>query len=275
MAEDFFVRFWGVRGSIAASSPATMRYGGNTSCLEIRCNGHLMMFDCGTGGRLLGNTLCDAAPLDFDIFLSHTHLDHIVGLPFFGPFYDARNRCRIHAGNLLPERKLQDVLAEMMKAPLFPVSPDVFRADIQYLDFRPGDVMRPCAGVTVRTGLLNHPDRAVGYRVESNGRSICYVSDTEHRDGEVDDGIASLIAGADIVIYDAMYTDEEYDCHRGWGHSTWRAGVALCAAAKAKTLVLFHHEPGHDDNFMDGLAREAAAARPGTLVAREGMLLRP
>jgi phosphoribosyl 1,2-cyclic phosphodiesterase len=274
-ADDFYVRFWGVRGSIASASPNTTRYGGNTVAVEVRCGKHMLMIDCGSGARFLGNELCDAAPLEMDIFLSHTHYDHINGLPFFGPLFDKRNFCRINAGHLLPERTLKDVLADFMKSPFFPVPPAVFGARIEYLDFTAGATFEPRPNVRVRTAPLNHPDRATGYRIEYAGHAICYVSDTEHPAEGIDGKIAKLIQGADIVIYDAMYTEAQYDRCRGWGHSTWQAGVELCAAAGAKTLVLFHHNPDNDDNAMDAIAREVDRARPGSLVAREGMVLRP
>jgi phosphoribosyl 1,2-cyclic phosphodiesterase len=129
--------------------------------------------------------------------------------------------------------------------------------------------------VVVRTAPLNHPNRATGYRVEYNGKSICYVTDTEHAPGKPDENILRLIKGADIVIYDSTYTDEEYPKYVGWGHSTWQEGVRLCDKAKSGRLVVFHHDPTHDDTFMDGIAAAAAKARPNTVVAREGLTLSP
>jgi phosphoribosyl 1,2-cyclic phosphodiesterase len=129
--------------------------------------------------------------------------------------------------------------------------------------------------VTLRTAPLNHPNRATGYRIEYQGKSICYVTDTEHVPGAPDANVLSLIDGADLVIYDSTYTDEEYPRFKGWGHSTWQEGARLCDAAKAKRLVIFHHDPAHDDAFMDGIAADAERVRPGTVVAREGLTLSP
>ena len=272
---DFLVRFWGVRGSVACPSPETVRYGGNTSALEVRCGGHTLLFDAGTGIRYLGRTLAKEAPLDVDLFLTHTHFDHVCGLPFFGPFFDPRNRFRLHAGHLAPERDLRYVLTEMMMAPLFPVPLEIFGARLSFHDFTCGDVLTPHPGITVRTAALNHPDRATGYRVEFNGRSICYVTDTEHVPGKPDENILRLIEGADIAIYDAMYTDAEHVARVGWGHSTWQEGARLCAAAGVRTYVVFHHDPDHDDEFMDAIAQEVAEVFPGAIVAREGLVLRP
>lgn len=272
---DFFVRFWGVRGSLACPGPETVRYGGNTSCLEVRCGPHLLIFDAGTGLRPLGDALMREEPVDADLFFSHTHLDHIVGLPFFKPIYSHRNTIRLWAGHLLPEHSLKDVVRSMMKAPLFPVPIDLFNSGPSFNDFRCGDRLEPKPGVSIVTGRLSHPDRATGYRIEYADKSICYVTDTEHRANELDANILALVEGADLFIYDCTYTDEEYPCFVGWGHSTWQQGVRLSEAAGVKTLVAFHHDPSHDDAFMDGIAAAAEKMRPGTLVAREGLVLRP
>jgi phosphoribosyl 1,2-cyclic phosphodiesterase len=272
---DFSVKFWGVRGSIACPGPRTVRYGGNTSCLEVRCGGRLLIFDAGTGLRGLGNCLNGNAAVDAELYLTHTHFDHICGLPFFAPLYSAGNKIRLAAGHLVPDTDLRRVLMEMMIAPLFPIPPSAFKADVDFHDFASGDVLSPGDGITIRTAPLNHPNRATGYRIEFDGRSICYVTDTEHEAGKRDGNIVDLIRGADMVIYDSTYSDEEYPRYRGFGHSTWQEGVRLVEAAAAKTLVIFHHEPNHDDDQMDAIAAAAEKVRPGTVVAREGMVLMP
>jgi phosphoribosyl 1,2-cyclic phosphodiesterase len=271
----FFVKFWGVRGSIACPGPRTVRYGGNTSCLEIRCGGRLLIFDAGTGLRDLGNQLNGNGSVDADLYLTHTHFDHICGLPFFAPLYTAGNKIRLAAGHLQPETDLKRVLMEMMMAPLFPIPPSAFKADVSFQDFMMGDVLTPGDGITIRTGPLNHPNRATGYRIEYGGRSICYITDTEHVDGRRDQRIVDLVQGTHLMIYDSTYSDAEYPRYKGYGHSTWEEGVRLADAASVKTLVIFHHEPSHDDDRMDAIAAEAEKARPGTVVAREGMVLTP
>ena len=273
--EDFLVRFWGVRGSVACAGPETVRYGGNTSSLEIRCGEHLLMFDAGTGFRKLGDSLLAEAPLDADLFLTHTHFDHVVGLPFFKPAFNPDNTFRMWAGHLMPELNLRIVLSEMMMAPLFPVPLEIFAAEISFRDFRMGETLNPKPGVTLRTAPLRHPNGATGYRVEFAGKSICYLTDTEHVDGEPNKNILNLIEGADIAIYDSMFTEEELPRRRGFGHSTWEEGVRLCDAAGVKQFVVFHHDPDHDDAFMDEIAALVEQRRPGSVVAREGMVLRP
>jgi phosphoribosyl 1,2-cyclic phosphodiesterase len=271
----FFVKFWGVRGSIACPGPRTVRYGGNTSCLEIRCGGRLLIFDAGTGLRDLGNQLNGNGSVDADLYLTHTHFDHICGLPYCAPLYTAGNKIRLAAGHLQPETDLKRVLMEMMMAPLFPIPPSAFKADVSFQDFMMGDVLTPGDGITIRTGPLNHPNRATGYRIEYGGRSICYITDTEHVDGRRDQRIVDLVQGTDLMIYDSTYSDAEYPRYKGYGHSTWEEGVRLADAASVKTLAIFHHEPSHDDDRMDAIAAEAEEARPGTVVAREGMVLTP
>jgi phosphoribosyl 1,2-cyclic phosphodiesterase len=273
----FSVRFWGVRGSIACSGPRTTRYGGNTSSLEVRCDDRLLMFDAGTGLRYLGNALASngpaSSPIDADLFLTHTHFDHVCGLPFFRPFFQPNNRFRLWAGHLAEGMTLRRVLGEFMMAPLFPVPPQVFRARMEYREFRPGETLAPGPGIQLRTATLNHPDGATGYRVDFGGRSVCYLTDTEHVPGAPDRNILALIKDADLVIYDSMYTDSEYGTYVGWGHSTWQEGVRLCRAAGAKRLAVFHHDPEHDDDMLDGVARELDKEMPGSFVAKDGLVV--
>jgi phosphoribosyl 1,2-cyclic phosphodiesterase len=272
--DDFLVRFWGVRGSIACPGPSYARYGGNTSCLEVRCGPHLLIFDGGTGLRPLGESL-NQMPVDADLFFTHSHFDHIAGLPFFKALFKKENRLRLWAGHLLPDATLQEVIGTMMKAPLFPVPMGTFTAAVTYQDFRAGDELSPRPGVKIATAPLNHPNNATGYRINYRGRSICYVTDTEHKPGSIDRNIAELCRDADIFIYDCSYTDDEYPRYAGWGHSTWQEGARLADASGVKLFVIFHHDPSHDDAAMDAIADAAAKRRPGSIVAREGMILRP
>ena len=270
----FTVRFWGVRGSIACAGPRTARYGGNTSSLEVRCGEQLLLFDAGTGMRYLGKAL-EATRLDADIYFTHTHFDHVCGLPFFRPMFHPQNRFRLWAGHLRGAMTLRRVLAEFMMSPLFPVPPEVFRSTLEYRDFNAGETLNAGSGVKLRTAALNHPDGSTAYRVDYDGRSFCYVTDTEHVPGSLDRNVLGLIAQSDLVVYDCMYTDDEYRRYVGWGHSTWQEGVRLCRQAGAKRMVVFHHDPDHDDEMLDGIAHEVQKALPGSVVAHEGLVLEP
>jgi len=268
------VRFWGVRGSIACPGAATARYGGNTPCVELRCGERLLIFDGGTGLRALGDALAAVGrTIDADIFLSHCHHDHVAGLPFFSPFHAPENVFRLWAGNLLPTHRLENVMRTLMSPPLFPVTIDTFKANVSYRDFTAGETLAPCTGVMVRTAPLNHPDGATGYRVECGGHVVAYLTDNEMSAGVPDPRLVELARGADLAIYDCTFTDEEIGAKVGWGHSTWRQGLRLADLAGVTTLCLFHHAPEHDDGMMDKIATEAAALRPGTLVAREGAVI--
>ncbi|MEQ8370193.1 MAG: MBL fold metallo-hydrolase [Alphaproteobacteria bacterium] len=274
----FTVRFWGVRGSIACPGPETLRYGGNTSCLEVRCGERLLIFDAGTGIRRLGQALdrqaaADGAPLDADIYFSHSHFDHVCGLPFFSSIYNPANTFRLWGGHLGPDMTLREVLCELMMAPLFPIPVEAMASRVVFHDFTCGETLDAGDGIRLVTAPLNHPNGAVGYRIEFGGRAICYVTDTEHPAAGRDENILKLIEGADYFIYDSTYTDEEYPAHKGWGHSTWQEAVRLATAAGVRTCVIFHHDPGHDDAMMDRIAAAAETMRPGTIVAREGMIL--
>ena len=268
------IRFWGVRGSIACPGPETVRYGGNTPCIEVRCGNHVVIFDGGTGLRALGNELVkDKSIRECDIFLTHCHLDHVTGLPFFAPLFVDDYRVRIWAGNLLPRDNIERVIRRLMSSPLFPVEVEIFKSEIEFHDFSSGDVLSPYEGVTLRTALLDHPDGASGYRLEYGGRVFSVISDTEGYPGKRDKELLSLARDADLIVYDSTFTEEELATRQGWGHSTWMRGIRLANEASVKQLCLFHHDPSHDDDFMDKLAADANGARPGTIAAREGQII--
>ena len=267
------VKFWGVRGSIACPSANHIKYGGNTSCIEINAGGHRLVLDAGTGIRGLGKTYLADDVSHIHILLTHTHWDHINGFPFFVPAYDPRRSVHIMAGHLRGSEGIQNVLAAQMDNPMFPVPLSAMQAKMVFEDFEAGDSFNIFDDVLVRTAPLNHPNGATGYRIEYKGRSVCYVSDTEHVPGKLDQNILGLIEGADLVIYDSTYTEEEFPGKIGWGHSTWNEGVKLCREAGAKSIAIFHHDPEHEDDFMDKLGEEAKAVWDGAFVAREGMEL--
>lgn len=267
---SFTVRFWGVRGSVPTPGPETIRYGGNTACVEVMCGGHRIVIDGGTGLRVLGRAMADEGSVRADILLSHTHLDHIEGFPFFLPAFIPGNQFRIWAGHLLPAATLEQTLGRLMSAPLFPVPLETFGPQVRYYDFRAGDRLVLSDRILVRTTMLDHPNDAVGYRIEFAGRAVCYISDTAHKAGETNRNIAGLIEGADLMIYDAMFTEAEFAERPHWGHSTWEEAVRLAQLANVRRVALFHHDPARSDAALDELGQAAAARMDGAFAAREG-----
>ncbi len=272
IAASMSLRFWGVRGSFPCPGANTVRYGGNTACVEIRCGEHILIFDAGTGIRQLGDALVsESRTMEVDLFFSHCHIDHIIGLPFFAPLYLTEQTVSLWAGHLGPEIAIDHALRRLMSYPLFPIQVEAFRANVKFRNFSAGDTLTPRPGITVRTAPLHHPDGATGYRIDYAGRSVAYLTDTEFPDVLIDPAILALAQNSDLVILDATYTDDELPTHIGWGHASWQQGVKLVNMAGAKALCLFHHDLDHDDTFMDAVAKAADAARPGTIVAYEGL----
>jgi phosphoribosyl 1,2-cyclic phosphodiesterase len=269
------VKFWGVRGSIACPSPQHVVYGGNTSCLEVFAGDKRIILDAGTGIRELGYEFIRDGVKDGHILLTHAHWDHINGFPFFGPAFNANSHFSIHAGHLSDLGGIENVLANQMANPTFPVPLEAMQAELDFIDFYAGEAWELYPGVKLITQPLNHPNGATGYRIEHDGKSLCYVTDTEHIIGMPDETVLSLIEGADLVIYDSMYTDEEFPAKIGWGHSTWEEGIRLCKLAGVKQLAIFHHDPAHNDDFMRDVEHKAREMWDGALVSREHMILTP
>lgn len=275
----FEVRFWGVRGSIPSPGPRTQRYGGNTPCLEMRCGDELLIFDLGTGVRELGEALlATGQPVRASIFLSHYHYDHLQGLPFFTPIFIPRNSFTVY-GAPRDGMSVKEVLAGQMVQPYFPVTAEqVFRAQLAYRDLGSGQVLE-LGPATVRTLDLNHPGGNLGYRVECNGKSVVYATDVEVGSAK-DPELVAFAKDTDVLIVDAMYTEDEYRGRSGaskvgWGHSTWMSAVETANACGARQLVLFHHDPTRDDEAMDRFVEEVRKHRPEVIAAIESQVLKP
>ena len=270
------VRFWGTRGSIATPGPHTVRFGGNTSCVEVRtAEGHIFIFDCGTGARPLGEALMapPVAPVSASILFSHTHWDHIQGFPFFAPAFEPRNTIAVYG----PEggrRSLHDTLARQMELSYFPVELSQLPATLSYTDL--GEGAHTIGGARIVAQYLNHPAVTLGYRVEADGAAVVYACDHEPFGGalwrtdaapgplesilhEGDRRHAHFLADADLVIHDAQYTPEEYRWRKSWGHSTFEYVVELACTAGVKRLALTHHDPSHDDAVVAEIERRARA----------------
>jgi phosphoribosyl 1,2-cyclic phosphodiesterase/CheY-like chemotaxis protein len=261
------VRFWGTRGSIATPGERTLRYGGNTSCVEVTSDaGDIVVIDAGTGAHALGKALLEQGRARRGhILISHTHWDHIQGLPFFAPLFAAGNEWHIYGPRVLSQ-SLRDVLAGQMDYAYFPVALNAFAANVHFHEVVEGGFS--IGEVRVTTQYMNHPALTVGYRLEADGASLVYASDHEPHsphagEGHADEAESGDIAhveflrDADLVIHDAQYTAEEYPAKLGWGHSTIEYAVDVAVAAKVRQLALYHHDPARADDGVDRLIQAA------------------
>ena len=272
------VKFWGVRGSTPTPQAENMRYGGNTSCVEVRVGEQLYIFDCGTGFRVLGQQLQDEfgekkLPLSAHVFVSHFHWDHIQGIPFFRPLYDrADSQFLFHCSSRT--RSLKQVMDEQMASPYFPVNLSQMQAQQKFYDIDSGRLKLE-DGVQIQTSWLNHPQGCMGFRMETKDGVLVYATDNEPGDAAFDKSVRKLAEGADVLIYDAQYLPEEYAAEkRGWGHSHWREAVNVVMESGAKELVLFHHDPDHTDIVIDKIVHDARNYYPKVRAAAEGMEIR-
>ncbi len=275
-SSDFFIQFWGVRGSVPTPGKDTIRYGGNTSCLEMYISGKHLIFDGGTGLQVLGQSLIEAHPLEAYMFFTHYHWDHIQGFPFFKPVFIPGNRFHIY-GSVPPNgESMKQHFIERVLHPNSPVPLSGMKADITFHELICGEPFY-IDDIYFETGPLNHPNTAMGYRITWQGHSVFYCTDTEHFPDRMDENVLHLARDADVLIYDAMYTDEEYNNPKspkhGWGHSTWQEAVKIAKTAGVKKLVIFHHEPTHSDQVLDGIGAQVKEAFPNSVMAREGLIL--
>ena len=265
------IRFWGVRGSIASPGPETAAVGGNTSCVEVVCGKTRIVLDAGTGLRGLGNHLLrEGQPLALTMLLSHYHWDHIQGLPFFVPVYMKQADITI-VGAANGVMSVREALMHQMTAPVFPVRLDELGARLSTREVQLGETFDVGdAKVTVATG--NHPGGVLAYRIEHEGKSMVYATDTEHY-AHVDPALATLAEGADVLVYDSQYSPEEYPSKKGWGHSTYVDGAALARAAGVGQYVLYHHDPMRTDEQVASFEAGARSLHASSVAAREGMTL--
>lgn len=269
------VRFWGVRGSIASPGPKTVRYGGNTTCIEIRTdNNELIILDAGTGIFPLSQTLLGELPVNANILISHSHWDHIQGLPFFIPNFIPGNTVRLHGSfDPVSGKGIEQVMSVQLQYSYFPVREAEMKARFDYVTLTPGESVQ-IGSATVTPYLLNHPVVDFGYRIECNGKSVFFTGDHEpsYNIYEPDDegydeyqsfvdehsqGILDAVRNVDVLIADSSYTDTEYKIKKGWGHGTFNTSMALARDAGAKVLFCTHHEPTRSDDALELVFQEA------------------
>jgi len=307
LKEDKFmeVKFWGVRGSIPCPGPQTIKYGGNTACIELRFDdlARIIIIDAGTGIRELGNHIAMdgryAKPVTAEIFLTHTHWDHIQGFPFFTPLYNAGAKLKIYGPASFEDRALEKALAGQLTYRYFPVRLAELACELEYVDLKEG-LLDLGDGITLKTKLLNHPTLCLGYRFEYNGKVLCTAYDTEpyqnlfsaepnspHYDPTVveegeqaaregNHGLLEFCADADLIVHDAQYSQTEYETSKtGWGHSSFEQAIAQGKESGIKRLALFHHDPARTDEQLDKFTAEYCrpefAGDMEIFFAREGM----
>ena len=266
--------FRGVRGSIPTPERSHLGFGGNTSCLEVRGPGsELLVIDGGSGARALGAALTQEfgrrVP-DLHFLMTHFHWDHIQGLPFFTPLYTSENRVTFHSPK--PPEVTRQILDRQMENPYFPVGSETFSAHRDFVLNESGPLR--LGGITVQPFPLHHPQGASGYRIECGGAVIVHASDFEHGEPRLDSVLRDHAQNADVLVFDAQYSPEQYVNRRGWGHSTWLEATRVARDAGVKQLVLFHHDPAHDDVIVQQLVDAARIEFEQVEAAREGWTIR-
>jgi phosphoribosyl 1,2-cyclic phosphodiesterase len=252
------IRCWGARGSIPVSGREYVTYGGDTTCLEIRnADDDIIIIDCGTGIRRLGNRLLQEKRHEYSMILTHAHWDHISGFPFFKPLYFSATRIAIH-GCAFAQRSIKNILAKTMEAPFFPVDLSTVKATITFSDAC--GIPLTFGGLHVEPINLSHPNMGFGYKFSENGRTFIFLTDNElehrHPKGRTYDEYLEFCHGADLLIHDAEYTDEEYQRTRAWGHSRYRAALKLALEAGVSRFGLFHHNQDRPDGAIDEILQD-------------------
>lgn len=274
------IRFWGVRGSIASPGPKTVRYGGNTTCIEIRTdNNELIIIDAGTGIFPLSQTLLAEMPLTANVLISHSHWDHIQGLPFFIPNFIPGNLLRLHgAFDPVSGKGVEQVMSVQLQYSYFPVREAEMKSRIEYVTLAPEQSVQ-VGSATVTPFLMNHPVIDFGYRIEANGKSIFFTGDHEppqniyepqdegyaEYQSFVDEKAAAIrraMQGVDVLIADCSYTEQEYPAKKGWGHGTFNSSIQYAKEAGAKVLFCTHHEPTRSDDALEEVFRQVLLDNP-------------
>ncbi len=272
--EGFTVQFWGVRGSVPTPGMDTVRYGGNTACVEVLVGNQRLVFDGGTGLRVLGKHLLHSGdPIHAKIFFTHTHWDRIQGFPFFSPAFAPGNCFEIYGAPAPNGASIKQCLTDQMLRPNFFVPLQKMSSEMVFHNIAAGSILHLEHGVMVETIALNPTTSALGFRVTYQGKSFVYATDTDSLAGEVDQNLLYLAHEADLLVYDGTYTETLSHTLNGTAAVPWEQGIALAKQAKVREMILFHHDPTHDDDYLDRVEMEIHNRFPRMRLAREGMIL--
>ncbi|MEM7772880.1 MAG: MBL fold metallo-hydrolase [Cyanobacteria bacterium P01_E01_bin.6] len=273
---NFLVKFWGVRGNIPSPGGNTAYYGGNTACVEVLVNGTRLIFDGGTGLRVLGEKLLDSAPSEAHLFFTHTHWDRIQGFPFFVPAFHPHNRFHIYGATGVNGASIKQSLMDQMLRPNFPVPLQMMKSELAFHNILPGAKL-PVNDILVETMALHRPNGAMGYRATWNDYSVVYATDTNHTPDSPDEGMLYLAQQADVLIFDTTYGSHNYYdmavANTSRSLHVWRQSVEAALTTQAKHIVMFHHAPSHDDEFLSTVEQEMKIDYPNVSMAREGMVI--
>jgi phosphoribosyl 1,2-cyclic phosphodiesterase len=271
---SFEIKIWGCRGSIPVSSPDHLKFGGATACIEININGNYVIIDAGSGVRDLGIQLLELGVQRAHLLISHGHYDHIMGLPFFYPVYKDEMCLDLWSGHTNGSPCTRDIIAGFMQEPYLPVTLDFMHANMNFHDVKQGETLDLGNGISAVSCPTTHPGGCLAWRVNSGKHSFVFWSDHEHGNDEADARLVEFAKDADLMVYDAMYTDEEYPNKIGFGHSTWRKGCEFAKAANVRQLLLFHHSPERTDEQIEAIEAQAHQLFSGASAARDGQIIR-
>ena len=270
----FLVTFWGTRGTRMVSDKNHTVYGKDTICVEVQCGERTLVFDAGSGIISLGYSLIRRGIHSIDLFLSHSHYDHVEGIPFFQPFYNSNFSTNFWSGRLNGIERARDIVDGLMKEPYFPIKQEKFLSKIHYKNISDYQTLKLGDGISIETTRLLHPGGATGYRVHYQGKSFAFVTDTSHVQDSSDDHIVEFVRNADLFAYDCSYTAREFPKFANFGHSTWEEAIRIKYQSKAKAMIGFHHMPFRSDSQLDRIAAMLEAKCPGCRVARDGMKIK-
>lgn len=277
----FSIQFWGVRGDIPTPGSDTVRYGGNTSCIEMRVGNQLLIFDAGTGLRVLGKNLLRQLPIEAHLFFTHCHWDRIQGFPFFVPGFIPGNRFHIYGASASNGASLKQRLNEQMLPPNFPVPIQIMGSDLKFYHLEPGDTVA-LDEISIETGCLNRENHTTGYRVSSHGYTAVYATDALSDLDYLNPSLLHLARNADLLIYDISY--KPYSLSKSnfaaakptetdWKDLLWKTGIAIAKAAGVKRLVMCHHDPTYTDDLLDSIELQLQSVFPQGWLAKEGMMI--